>query len=73
MNALNELDRIRQSGIPFDIELVQDRFLVSIGPDPACPQGLSLASSFDEAVYWLKEQLKLHYPNSAYARRLRIN
>lgn len=73
MNALTELDRIWKSGIPFDIEIVDDQFLVSIGSDPACPQGLALTNSIDEAVYWLKEQLKLRYPNSAYARRLLIN
>ena len=73
MNALNELDRIRNSGIPFDIEIWDDQFLVSIGPDPAQPQIVALTNNIHEAVYWLKEQVKLRYPNSAYSRRLLIN
>jgi hypothetical protein len=73
MDAAEELQRIHASGIVFTLQPDPRGFVVWLGDYRHDAEAASLQPTFDQAVGWLKEQVKFRYPDSDYAKRLLTN
>lgn len=72
-NALIELEKMVKSGIRLSVRPTAGGFLVLIGGFHMNPDAQVFTNSLDEAVAWLREQIKDRYPDSAYGRALLTN
>jgi hypothetical protein len=69
---IEELSNILDSGVRFTINRVDNKFVIALG-DPNEPVATAVTNDLGQAVSWLREQVKSHYPHCAYSRRLLIN
>jgi hypothetical protein len=70
LHFIEELTAILESGIHYSIQRVDRTFLVKLGESVDEPLASASVRDIEHAVSWLTEQIKVHYPNSAYAKRL---
>jgi hypothetical protein len=49
------------------------RFAILLGEYCDAPVASAVVASFDEGILWLREQVKPHFPDSPYAKRLLTN
>jgi hypothetical protein len=68
-----ELRGIQDSGIRFTLQPQDGRFVVRLGDYRQKSDAEAILPTMEEAVTWLREQVKFRYPDSAYARRLLTN
>jgi hypothetical protein len=74
MDAAEELEAIIDSGITFTLEPVDKLgFAVKVGNYRLEPVVFATLPSFDHAVAWLIEQVKIRYPDCEYSRRRLIS
>jgi hypothetical protein len=73
MNAAEVLQQIHASGVLFTLKPDPDGFLIWLGDYQHDAEAATLQPTFEQAVGWLKEQVKARYPDCAYARRLLTN
>jgi hypothetical protein len=70
---LEELSSILDSGVPFTIDRIDGKVIVSVGSDFHHPVATGITDDLPQAVAWLRDQVKARYPNCAYAKSLLIN
>jgi|KBSSwiStaDraftv2_1062776.scaffolds.fasta_scaffold881346_1 hypothetical protein len=71
MGPALELQQIQHGGIRFSFQPLDDRHvIVKLGDYRSAPLASAVVSTLEEAVFWLREQAKRQYPESAYAKRL---
>jgi hypothetical protein len=70
LRSIKELAAIRDSGIHYSIERVDTKFLVRLGEPEDGPLLAAMLDDLEQAVCWLREQVKVHYLDSPYAERL---
>jgi hypothetical protein len=74
MDAAEELEGIIASGINVTLEPVDKLgFAVKVGDYRNEPVISAVLPSFEHAIAWLVEQVKVRYPDSDYSRRRLIN
>jgi hypothetical protein len=70
LRAIEELTAILDSGIHYSIERVDTKFLVRLGEPEDGPIVAAMVDDFEQAASWLRQQVKIRYPHSAYVKRL---
>jgi hypothetical protein len=73
IQIIQELTSIFDGGIRYSIDRVDNTFLVRLAVRNRKEPIAGIASDLGGAVMWLREQVKIHYPNSEYAKRFLIN
>ena len=73
MDALFELQKIQDSGIRFTLQTAGHGFTVKLGDYRRSPEAQAVVDCFDQAVSWLREQVKVRYPGSDYSKGLLTN
>ena len=72
MDSTYELQRIIDCGIRFSLSTIRKGgYGVKLGNYKDSPEPEPVFRTVDQAVSWLMGQIKLRYPESRYARRLR--
>jgi hypothetical protein len=68
LHFIEDLTAILDSGIRYSIQRVGDQFLVRLGEPQGEPMAATSVDDIGQAVSWLREQVKVHYPDSAYVK-----
>ena len=73
MDSAEELQKIHASGVLFTVHPCPDGFMVWLCNYRGDAEAAAMQPTFDQAVAWLREQVKFRYPDSDYAKRLLTN